>query len=211
MVVQATTDPTINDDSSCGREVGCVWINTTTHKIFIAEDVTVGHAVWNQVYSPHGNWVIQEIPSGVMDGLNKIFTLAYTPINTVELYWGAGLGLAYMTYGIDYIVSDNIITLITFSPASTDSLRARYQYQRGSDNWSIQEIPSGVMDGLNKIFTLANTPAGRVEVYWGSGLGLACMVDGIDYTSSENMLTLISFAPNASNGDQLRVRYQYFE
>jgi hypothetical protein len=80
----------------------------------------------------HGTrWAVQETPSGTMDGANQTFTLAHTPITTVELYWGSGLGLAYMTYGIDYTVSGTTITLVTFAPNSVDGdyLRARYQYR----------------------------------------------------------------------------------
>lgn len=76
-------------------------------------------------------WSIHETPSGTMNGTNQTFTLAHTPINTVELYWGSGLGLAYMTHGVDYTVSGTTITLITFAPNSGngDYLRAKYQYR----------------------------------------------------------------------------------
>lgn len=77
------------------------------------------------------------------------------------------------------------------------------------DNWSIQEIPTGVMDGSNKSFTIAHTPTGTVEVLWGSGLGSVIMINGIDYTYTDTALTLITFAPDASKGEYMRVRYPY--
>lgn len=78
-----------------------------------------------------------------------------------------------------------------------------------ANHWAIQETPSGTQDGSNQSFTLAHTPTGIVEVMWGAGLGLAYMVDGVDYTHSGTALTLITFAPNAGDGDYLLVRYPY--
>lgn len=41
-----TSDPTVNDDSDDGYEVGSVWINATNSVIFTCSDATVGAAVW---------------------------------------------------------------------------------------------------------------------------------------------------------------------
>src|SRR3972149_8865211 len=41
-----TVDPTVNDDSDDGYEVGSVWINVTLDKAFICVDATVGASVW---------------------------------------------------------------------------------------------------------------------------------------------------------------------
>ena len=46
----ATVDPAVTDDSGDGYSVGSMWANTTSHKVFIAEAVTVGAAVWRQVW-----------------------------------------------------------------------------------------------------------------------------------------------------------------
>lgn len=46
----ATVDPAVADDSGDGYSVGSIWANITGHKIFIAEAVTVGAAVWRQVW-----------------------------------------------------------------------------------------------------------------------------------------------------------------
>lgn len=42
----AAADPTANDDSAHGYQVGTIWINTTSKHYFVATDVTVGAAVW---------------------------------------------------------------------------------------------------------------------------------------------------------------------
>jgi hypothetical protein len=45
----ATADPAVTDDSGDGYSIGSIWVNVTAHKVFIAEDVTVGAALWRQV------------------------------------------------------------------------------------------------------------------------------------------------------------------
>src|SRR5699024_2493306 len=44
----ATVDPTVDNDSTEGWEVGSVWINTITLESFRALDVTEGAAQWMQ-------------------------------------------------------------------------------------------------------------------------------------------------------------------
>jgi hypothetical protein len=46
--LNATTAPTINDDSGDSYAVGSIWIDTTNDLFYIAVDVTVGAAVWKQ-------------------------------------------------------------------------------------------------------------------------------------------------------------------
>lgn len=45
-VEEQVVNPTANDDSSAGFDVGTVWINTATDDVFLAADVSVGAAVW---------------------------------------------------------------------------------------------------------------------------------------------------------------------
>lgn len=95
-------------------------------------------------------------------------------------------------------------------PAGTNGTNGAPGAPGGDANhWATQETPSGTKDGANKSFTLAHTPTGMVEVFWGSGLGLAYMVYGEDYNYSGTALTLITFAPNAAEGDSLLARYPY--
>lgn len=77
---------------------------------------------------PNVSWAIQEVPSGTKNGINKSFTLAHTPVGIVEIYWGSGLGCAYMVYNVDYTYSGKALTLTTFAPESTDYFVVRYPY-----------------------------------------------------------------------------------
>ena len=46
----ATSAPTVGDDSADGYSIGSIWFNTTAHILYVAENVTVGAAVWRQIY-----------------------------------------------------------------------------------------------------------------------------------------------------------------
>jgi hypothetical protein len=50
----ATTDPTVNDDSGDGYSVGSPWFNKSTGILRFATDVTVGAAVWEEVSGGSG-------------------------------------------------------------------------------------------------------------------------------------------------------------
>ena len=46
----AASDPAVSDDSGDGYAIGSIWVNTTGHKIFVAESVAVGAASWRQIW-----------------------------------------------------------------------------------------------------------------------------------------------------------------
>ena len=49
--LDATVEPTVNDDSSAGYSVGSIWIDVTADNSYICVDSTVGAAVWNKTNS----------------------------------------------------------------------------------------------------------------------------------------------------------------
>jgi len=51
-VTTSASDPTITDDANGGHAIGDHWINTTALRIYQAEDVTIGAAVWERIDSP---------------------------------------------------------------------------------------------------------------------------------------------------------------
>lgn len=144
----------------------------------------------------------------------RVFTGAYVATTTYKKYDG----VSYNGAGFFSRIEDN---LGHTPPADGTSDAYWYCYaQRGpqgvqgdpggeANHWAIQETPTGTMDGSNKSFTLAHTPTGMVELWWGSGLGLAYMVYGVDYTYSGTAVTLITFAPDAAIGERLKARYPY--
>lgn len=119
-----TIDPGTGDDIADGYAVGSHWWNVTDHRLFVAESVATGAAVWRQVYP--SKWSMNEVPSGTIDGVNVTFTILNTPIGgQIMLY----LNGQYMTVGVgeDYILSGITITMAApLIPG--DKIRANYQY-----------------------------------------------------------------------------------
>lgn len=51
----AVADPTVNDDTGDGHEVGDLWINTDTPSLWVISDTTGGAAVWTDITSGGGD------------------------------------------------------------------------------------------------------------------------------------------------------------
>ncbi len=55
----ATTTPTVGDDSGDGYSIGSLWFNRSTGVFYVAEDVTLGAAVWTAVNGAGGAGITQ--------------------------------------------------------------------------------------------------------------------------------------------------------
>ena len=110
--LSASADPTANDDSDDGYEVGSLWINTSTDEAFQCTDATVASAVWRQISistSNPGPYLFEINPANLFRSGNKgaseaggfsvsefsknvseygVFSLRWRrdPANTVKLY-----------------------------------------------------------------------------------------------------------------------------
>lgn len=84
-----TVDPTVNEDSSAGYEVGAEWLNATSGQFFNACDVSVGAAVW--------------------DGEPRNLTLTTTWTPTITGSTGS-TGIAYTTQYGYYQRVNNLVT-----------------------------------------------------------------------------------------------------
>lgn len=51
------TDPGVGDDIDDGYSVGSNWWNVTDHRLFVAESVATGSAVWRQIYPADSGWI----------------------------------------------------------------------------------------------------------------------------------------------------------
>lgn len=146
-------------------------------------------------------------PSGVYDGVNQIFLLPAAPTPAASLY------LVYngllLTQDLDYHLVGNQITLIYLAPSSTDIFTAFYRTLGSAveltQNISTLEVPSGIVNGINKIFTLAITPNPPSSLIVAVN-GLT-QTQGIDYTLAGNTITFI-FAP--LDGALLVAGYRYY-
>lgn len=72
-----------------------------------------------------------------------------------------------------------------------------------SSTWTTGEVPSGTMNGINKVFTLAHTPVTGITLIYNN----ATQFYTTDYTLSGTTITLGAgvTAPNTANGDTLYV------
>ena len=77
--------------------------------------------------------------------------------------------------------------------------------QLGNIVWSINETPSGTMNGVNVVFTLLYSPLpGKLSLYFNGSL----LTEGSHYTLVDNQITfLVPFIPQS--GDNIRATYPY--
>lgn len=99
---------------------------------------------------------IQEVPTGVVDGVNDTFTLSQTPKSDESVMVTVdSLFIPQSEYAI-------LGTVITFNPGSipqiAQSVDAFYVADSANTMAAFQEVPSGVIDGLNDTFGLSAMP-----------------------------------------------------
>lgn len=69
--LNAAVDPTVSNDSTQGYQIGSLWQNATTGRIWMARSVSVGAAVWTLLeFSDHPGYIVSNwyVPVGVQIG-----------------------------------------------------------------------------------------------------------------------------------------------
>ena len=149
-------------------------------------------------------FVNKEIPSGLIDGINTIYTLKHEPTPGSDHLYLNGLLIEDGT-DTDYYINGSTIT---FSEPLLSGMKLHCTYYYADFNpvkiLVDKEIPSGLIDGINSIYVLKNIPVeGSEHVYLN---GLLQESDGNDYIISENIITFL----NPPEKDlKLRVSYCY--
>lgn len=112
------------------------------------------------------NFVDKEVLYPV-DGVNKIFTLRYTPeFNSETIYYNGllqkeGVNADYLIYG----------RTIEFNVAPFANSRLLASYRTYSEiNFIDNEVPMGVVDGVNTVFELSLTPVEGSDHLYLNGL-----------------------------------------
>lgn len=145
-----------------------------------------------QIYS--SNNIFNEIPNGSIDGVNKDFGLSRAiAAGDSRVYLGGvrqKLGSAY-TEGA---------AQVSFAEAPNPGAEIIVDIV-SDENTKSNQTPTGVIDGVNTDFTLADTPT-ETEVY----LGGSRQTKGTHYTVSGDVITFIN-APYA--GEEIIVDYKY--
>lgn len=153
-----------------------------------------------------GNYIVNENPSGVINGTNTSFTLTHAPSldfdgnDALVLYLNNG----FLINGIDYTISGTGISM-NYAPITGDRLTATY-FISLSGSYIAGETPSGFINGTNVTYTLANTPVNDADGN-PSTMGFlnnGFLVRGIDYTISGSTITF-SYAP--LTGDYIKFVY----
>jgi hypothetical protein len=145
-----------------------------------------------------------ETPTGDVDGFNMVYTLSQSPSPSSALLFYVN-GVLQLGNNADYGISGNSVTM-AYSPPSGSTLVATYPYAATVQNTMWSEVPTGLTDGSNTVFTLSNVP--------NPSNGLMFYVNGIlqrqdalgDYTLSGFTVTT-NFPP--ASGSNLIATYPY--
>lgn len=143
-----------------------------------------------------GSNYISEIPIGIINGTNTTFTTTYSIVVNTQMIFLRGL---LQQGSIDYNITGSNVIFIT-APISGDIVQVTYASETATD-YITKEIPSGLIDGSNKIYTLANTPAIDTQSVYLRGL---LQIPIIDYTIFESVITFV-LAPLV--GDSIAITY----
>jgi len=127
-------------------------------------------------------YLVVEKLNGVQNNLNKIFTTSIAPTVGTLVINKNGFDLLY---NVDYTVSDNVVTF-TDSLLVEDKLFVKYYI---TSPYIVNDIPTGNVDGVNRIFLLHNTPYKDTEQISVNGLLLERVTD---YTITGNVITFVN-------------------
>lgn len=138
-------------------------------------------------------------------------TLPATAPTAFWIVWIQNIGAGVLTISPNGLNLDGSTSSLTLSRnqgvfISTDG--TNYFTERGMGSgagttWA-EEVPAGTMNGVNKVFTLTNTPtAGSLTLV----LNIP-QVDGTDFTITANTITY-TVAPKASDAGYHQARYQH--
>lgn len=187
----------LNLSSSINNELELRIAGDNSLEVYISESVS-------QFYGNQHIFTDNETPLGVIDESNKVFSLQTTPILGSEHVHLNGM-LQLKGEGLDFTITG---TDITFSepPYIGDIIKVSYR----SDNhpslhFIDHEVPSGEIDGNNKIYTLYATPYENADHVYLNGL-LQTRGNGNDYVLVEKTIT---FNKVPKIGSTIQVSYRY--
>lgn len=176
---------------------GDFYINDVTKYIFGPKAAGVWPTGVSMIASAQPVYVFREIPTGLVNSSNTVFTLGHTPTAGTEQIFLNGL---MQTIATDYTISGGVITFLS-APITGDLIRVNYLYGALAPDFIIRETPTGAVNSSNRIFTLANAPLSSTEQVFLNGF---LQVFTSDYTISGTVITM-TLAPII--GDILRVNY----
>jgi hypothetical protein len=131
--------------------------------------------------------VLNETPTGVINGVNTAFTLAYTPATTLSvMLWLNG---QLLTQGVsnDFTVGSQTLTM-SFPPQSGDILLTMYTKSSQTKLFAMNEAATKVVTAGGIGFELANAPSPSTSLML--FLNGQLLTQGSDYTLSTRSVTV---------------------
>jgi hypothetical protein len=153
------------------------------------------------------SFVDADMPIGATNGINRVFTLAGTPVSAASLHvFRNGM---LLKQGSGYTLSGSVITMdATETPQVGDILQAWYRLPTtGTDTiqFAENEAPAGAVDGTNFTFTLetAPLPSSSLQLYRNGLL----QKSGVDFSLSGKTVTFLPVAV-PQPGDVIQASYR---
>lgn len=154
--------------------------------------------------------VTREIPTGAVDGVNTIFTLASATVlaGSEEVFLNGALQ-DDSAGDYTFVGPSTIDFAVSAAPLPGDIIRVNYQDISipSTNSFVTREIPAGAIDGINTVFTLSN-PAivlGSEQVFL-NGILQDDVAGDYNFVGPNQVDFVPSGAP--SPGDIIRVTYQ---
>jgi hypothetical protein len=146
-------------------------------------------------------FIFNEVPTGLINSSNTAYTLSQAPSNnSLELYWNG----MYMSNPDDYTIAGLNITM-GFAPVTNSKLIANYQPSGVPilSNFSFNEVPVGLINGINSTYTVSNSPINTSAQIF---LNSVYQISPDDYTIAGS--TFIFVNPPVV-GSKLKINYQF--
>lgn len=158
----ATSEPTVNDDSSKGFSFGSIWFNSSSGKLYIAINVTQGAAIWVPVNGENykGSWNASTNIPLLADGVG---TVGDNYLVSVAGSQNLGSGTIVFVLG-DLIIYDGTIWKkggISYTPEnvankSTDGTMAAnsatlYPSQSAVVTYASAKVADSISDGVTEV------------------------------------------------------------
>ena len=145
--------------------------------------------------------VFNEIPSGLIDGMNMVYTLVNAPVNSSLMLFQNGRLLREGTSS-DYVLNTSTISMMS-APLEDDVLVS--SYLKVNLTYQCGEIPSGSLDTVNKDFYLDQVPIAGTLMLFLNGIFLT---QDRDYVLTGNHIVIVPGLTTCA-GDSMFAYYEY--
>lgn len=144
------------------------------------------------------NFVCGETPVGLINGVNRVYTVSATYVDgTLEVYLN---GLRQRETA-DYDELGGTTFQFVIAPFSTDSISVDYVKPTMTINAVYGEIPSGAINGVNRSYTTAFPYSPQLLAVYLSGLRMRRTDDYTEITSTSFQMVTAPFASDTITVD----------